>query len=95
MPLQVAHKATEVYALALQVASTGNLNAISDAGSAAALAQACLTGAGLNVRINCLNLADAAAASAYQAQVTSLDNQVALLANELRQVLVNRGHLSL
>jgi len=95
VPLQVAHKATEVYGLALQVASLGNLNAISDAGSAAALAQACLTGAGLNVRINCLNLDDPTASSAYLAQITSLDNQAALLANELQQVLIKRGHLSL
>ncbi len=40
--------------------SCGNLNAISDAGTGAALARAALTGAGYNVRINVASLQDAA-----------------------------------
>jgi len=50
--------AVEVLELALQVIESGNRNAISDGGSAAALAEAALEGAGLNVRINIASLED-------------------------------------
>ncbi len=52
VPAQVAGHAVRVLALAVEEAETANLNAISDAASAAALARAALTGAGLNVRTN-------------------------------------------
>jgi glutamate formiminotransferase/formiminotetrahydrofolate cyclodeaminase len=65
VPRQVAQKAVEVLEMAVEVAQLGNLNAISDAGSAAALARAALTGAGLNVRINCLSLTDEGAVSGF------------------------------
>jgi len=90
----VAHTAIEVLGLAVQVASLGNLNAISDAGSAAALAQAALTGAGLNVRINCLNLTNQSAAADFLRQISSLDDQATMLANEIKKQMVERGRLS-
>ena len=95
VPLRVAEKAVEVLGLGIQVASSGNLNAISDAGSAAALAQAGLTGAGLNVRINCQNLIDQSSAAAYLSQISALDTQANLLANELKRILIDRGNLNL
>ncbi len=93
MPLKVAQKAVEVLGLALQMAALGNTNAISDAGSAAALARAALTGAGLNVRVNCLTLANSSASRAYLDQIRSLDVQADLVENELKRILVERGHL--
>jgi glutamate formiminotransferase/formiminotetrahydrofolate cyclodeaminase len=51
-PLAVARLAIACLELARQAAELGNTNAISDAGTAAALARASLQGAGLNVRIN-------------------------------------------
>jgi glutamate formiminotransferase / formiminotetrahydrofolate cyclodeaminase len=46
IPLAVAKQSVEVMQLAVQVAEIGNVNAISDAATSAALALACLTGAG-------------------------------------------------
>lgn len=56
VPLRTARLAVEVLDLAGQMAAIGNPNAVTDAGTAAALAQAALTGAALNVRINSLDL---------------------------------------
>ncbi|HEY57862.1 MAG TPA: glutamate formimidoyltransferase [Anaerolineae bacterium] len=56
VPLRTARLAAEVLDLAGQMAAIGNLNAVTDAGTAAALAHAALTGATLNVRINSLDL---------------------------------------
>ena len=54
----VAQKSVSVMALAERVVALGNLNAISDGASAAAMARAALTSAGYNVRINLAGLAD-------------------------------------
>jgi glutamate formiminotransferase/formiminotetrahydrofolate cyclodeaminase len=95
VPLQVAHQAVEVLGLAQQVAAKGNLNAISDAGTAAALAQAALSGAGLNVRLNCQSLADPVAAQDFGAQIAALDGQAALLADQIKRALAERAKLTL
>jgi glutamate formiminotransferase/formiminotetrahydrofolate cyclodeaminase len=56
IPLEVCRQAVEVLSLAKQVIAAGNLNAISDGATGAALARAALKGAGLNVRINLKSL---------------------------------------
>lgn len=56
VPLDVAENSLKVLKLAQAVARKGNLNAVSDAASAAALAQAAIIGAGHNVRINLIGL---------------------------------------
>ena len=61
--------------LAVQVARLGNLNAISDAASGAALARAALTGAGLNVRINCLGLQDPSQVAPLLNRLSELEKQ--------------------
>jgi glutamate formiminotransferase/formiminotetrahydrofolate cyclodeaminase len=58
VPLSVCRLATQTLKLADEVARGGNLNAASDAGTAAALALAALRGAGANVRINLFELPD-------------------------------------
>jgi glutamate formiminotransferase/formiminotetrahydrofolate cyclodeaminase len=58
VPLGVARDCAEVLALALEIAPIGNLNAISDAGVAGDLAQAGLSGAALNVKVNAAGLQD-------------------------------------
>ncbi len=65
VPLQTAEKVVAVIELAAQAAALGNLNAISDAASSAALARAALTSAGLNVRINCQSLQDPVTGSPF------------------------------
>ncbi len=75
VPLHTAEMTVRVLELAAQAASIANLNAISDAASAAALARAALTSAGLNVRINCHSLQDAAPAAPYLARLQELEKE--------------------
>jgi glutamate formiminotransferase/formiminotetrahydrofolate cyclodeaminase len=56
IPLHVAAHAAKVIELAARCAESGNLNAISDAASGAAMARAGLTAAAYNVRINIKSL---------------------------------------
>jgi glutamate formiminotransferase/formiminotetrahydrofolate cyclodeaminase len=95
VPLETAHRVVSVIGLALQAAELGNVNAISDAGTAAALARAALTGAGLNVRTNTLNLADRGAADRLLAEIESLETAAAEYEQRLRQCLRGRGRLPL
>ncbi len=93
IPLSVSRMAVEVLRLAVETAATGNINAISDAASAAALAHACFTGASLNVRINCPNLINAEAAGEFLAEIHDLSSEVAGLDARLIIVLSERGNL--
>ena len=95
VPLRVAYKAVDALEMAVTLAQLGNVNAISDAASSAALARACLTGAGLNVRINCLNLTDKTPVKGFMAEVNALEGQAAVKEAELKTSLVERGHLTL
>jgi glutamate formiminotransferase / formiminotetrahydrofolate cyclodeaminase len=95
VPRKVAISAVEVLELVAQVAARGNLNAISDAGSAAALARAALTGAGLNVRINCLHFNDKQAVQEFLAELDQLNTRAAVLEEEINSLLLERGGLSL
>jgi glutamate formiminotransferase/formiminotetrahydrofolate cyclodeaminase len=72
VPLDVARSAVEVMELVLQVVANGNRNALSDAGTAGALAHAALVSAGYNVRTNLAVLEE--------------DDTVRLLLNELDEV---------
>ncbi len=94
VPLGVSKQAVDVLRLALEVAQTGNVNAISDAASGAALARAALTASSLNVRINCPNLADQSATSAYLEQIRQLESEAGALEDKLRQTLAERGRLA-
>ena len=93
VPLEIARHAVAVIELAVQAANLGNLNAISDAGTAAALARAALTGAGLNVRTNILNLSDRIAAEELVAEIESLDAKASELEGQIKHVLRERGHI--
>ena len=75
VPLQTAEKIVCVLEIAAAVASLGNLNAISDAASGAALARAALTSAGLNIRINSQSLQNQAPAAGFLARLVELESQ--------------------
>jgi glutamate formiminotransferase/formiminotetrahydrofolate cyclodeaminase len=94
VPLAVAQKAVTVMALAERCAALGNLNAISDAASAAALAQAALTSAGYNVRININGLNDKSAGEGLLAQLQVVEERARKLEKELQASLVERGGIS-
>ena len=87
VPLRVAHKAVEVMEIALQATSMGNLNAISDGATGAAMARAALSGAGYNVRINVPGLRDQEAAQAMLVELNGYEQQAAELEEKIRAEL--------
>ncbi len=94
VPLDVAGRAAQVMELAVEVAEAGNVNAISDAATAALLANAALNGAALNVRINAKNLQDPQPASRLQDGISRLEKRAESLLGKLRGLLAERGGLS-
>ena len=94
LPLEVAKKAALVMALAERCAALGNLNAISDAASAASLAHAALASAGYNVRINTCTLNDKAAGDVLLAQLHSLETRARKLEKDLHQTLSDRAGIT-
>lgn len=91
VPLEVAHKVVTVMLLAGRCAAQGNLNAISDAASAAALARAALTSAGYNVRININALSKKHAGDGLLVQLQALEERAVQLEKEVHQTLIERG----
>lgn len=89
VPLEVAAKCARVAALAVTVAAHGNPNAITDAGSAAVLAQGAVECAGWNVLINAGSLKDAEAAARLRSDVARLTAQVRDSADQVRGLVAN------
>jgi glutamate formiminotransferase/formiminotetrahydrofolate cyclodeaminase len=94
VPLEVARQAVEILTLAAKVAAFGNLNAISDSASGAALARAALTSAGWNVRINCLSLPEHAACMEMLNELRLLEARAGELETQVHQQMQVRGQLS-
>jgi len=95
VPLHVARNAVQILHLAVRAAEIGNVNAISDAGTAVSLAQASLKGAGLNVRINLLGLEKESDPSRMINELRGLEKQAQKLDDSLRVILNERGGLTL
>jgi glutamate formiminotransferase/formiminotetrahydrofolate cyclodeaminase len=95
IPLKVSQNAVSVMALAERAVALGNLNAITDAASAAALARASLTAAGYNVRINVASLNDRATGDSFLNQLRTLEERAAKLEKAIQKTLNERGKLSL
>ena len=77
VPLQGCRHAVEVLSLAVEVAENGNQNALSDAGSAGVMANACLQAAALNVKINAGSVSDRSAAKSWLEELGHLETQAA------------------
>lgn len=95
VPLHVAEGAVKVMELALSCVESANLNAISDAASAAAMAKAGLTAAGYNVRINVAALPDPSAGEHYIIQIRELESQATGIEKSIRKTMQERGAFSL
>jgi glutamate formiminotransferase/formiminotetrahydrofolate cyclodeaminase len=95
VPLQVAELAVDCMGLAEQAAELGNTNAISDAGTAAALAQACLQGAGLNVRINLASLKENKETQKLAKELRELEARAQKHQAQVRTHMETRGGFSL
>ncbi len=95
IPLQVARMTTAVMELAEQVVAEGNLNAITDGGTAAAMAHAALMGAGYNVRVNLSGLNESATSDTLKSELSDLEAKAVDLDNKVRYLLQTRGGLNL
>jgi glutamate formiminotransferase/formiminotetrahydrofolate cyclodeaminase len=95
VPLEVARKAVEVLKMASEAAELGNLNAISDAGSASALARAGLTSAGYNVRINLLGMPEDNNAKKMTAELVTIEHTADELITQVKVTLTTRGGMQL
>ena len=84
MPLEVAAKAARVAELALTIAQHGNPNAITDAGSAASLAQSAVECAGRNELINASGRKADPEAGRLRAEVERLTAAVKASADAVR-----------
>ncbi len=93
-PLRTARLAVQVMELAQQMVLLGNLNAITDAGTGAALARAALAGAGLNVRTNLQSLQDKTATLALGSELQDLEAKSTELEMAIRKTLQERGGLA-
>jgi glutamate formiminotransferase/formiminotetrahydrofolate cyclodeaminase len=91
VPLQVASRATKVLELASQVAQDGNVNAITDAGSAGMLAIAALQAAAMNVRINAQSTSDRPSAEAWLNNLHGLEKAASEFQVKLREIMQKRG----
>ncbi len=91
IPLEVAWQAGRLMDLAVEVAGTGNLNAISDAATGANLARAALISAALNVRVNAASLEDAPAASRMLREAAELEAHAREQEQALSSLLAERS----
>ena len=94
VPLNTALLAVQVMELALEAVTHGNINALSDGGSAAALARAALTGAGMNVHINARDLNDKSAAQDLVNRLAGFERRAAELESAIRAAILERGGFS-
>jgi formiminotetrahydrofolate cyclodeaminase len=93
VPLATAQDGVAALELARTAAQSGNVNAITDAGTAAWMARAAVAGAALNVRINAGGLDDRAQAEAWLAELAELERRTAALVAEVQTIVEERGGL--
>jgi glutamate formiminotransferase/formiminotetrahydrofolate cyclodeaminase len=95
VPLEVARRARKLIELAAELAEIGNVNAITDAASGAAMARAALRSASLNVRINASGISDRQAARSWLDELTELEHQAFTAEARLHEALRQRAKLEL
>ena len=93
IPLMVVRNALKVMKLAAKAAEIGNVNAISDAGTASAFAYAAINGAGLNVRINLLGLEKETIPARMLQELKNIEKQSEKLNDSIKMILADRGGL--
>jgi len=78
-PLRVMQRACDVLDLAVEVAASGNVSVVSDAGCAALLGEAAVRAAGLNVLANVVLLRDEAVAAQARESMVKLEERATAL----------------
>jgi formiminotetrahydrofolate cyclodeaminase len=91
IPLHTVTDAVKVMDLAARCAKEGNVNAISDAMSAAAMARAAITAAGYNVRINLNSLEDKSSGQHMLDELRELEGRADTIEQDIRKVMQERG----
>ena len=91
VPLEVCRQAVTLLELAEEVARSANVNAVSDAGSAGAMARACLTAAGMNVRINAGSLKKTSQVETWLAELEALEADASQHEQALTEAIKARG----
>jgi len=91
VPLATARDALAALELAHRVAAKGNVNAISDAATAAWMAVASIQSAALNVRVNAAGLQDTAQKEAWLAELDAIIARAQVLLAEVQAVVAQRA----
>ena len=84
VPLEVVERSLDALEIALEAATEGNPNSVSDVGVAGACALAAAEGAALNVRINLPTVGDADVAASFRERLRSATERARTLAGEVR-----------
>ena len=90
VPLEVMKHCIDAMALAQQVASSGNLNSVSDAGVSAQMLNAACEGAALNVKINLASLADSDFVGWKSEEVNSLLKTSRMMLEETMEIVADK-----
>lgn len=93
--LKTAEMALEVMRLSLVAAGKGNLNAITDAGTAAALAHAAVASAGANVRVNLSGINGEDRAKQILSAMDNTENEAAEMSARIRSEVKKRSGVSM
>jgi glutamate formiminotransferase/formiminotetrahydrofolate cyclodeaminase len=93
VPLATARETVAALELARTATQAGNVNCITDAGTAAHMARAAVAGAALNVRVNAAALDDRARAAAWLAELAALERRAETLVAEVQAIVEERGGL--
>lgn len=91
VPLSTARHALAAMELALVVAQKGNVNAITDAATAAWMAMASLQGGALNVRINATSVEDTSAKAAWLSELDAMVTRAQGLLARIGEIAAQRG----
>jgi glutamate formiminotransferase/formiminotetrahydrofolate cyclodeaminase len=89
-PMGVAHKSLRVLELAEQIILFGNITALSDGATGAALARSAITGAGYNIRINVKELPQNLA-KPFLTELTGIEQRAVEIESRIRTALHARG----
>ena len=94
VPLHTARLCLEALGLIHFVATNGNINAMSDAASAAFMARAAIDAAGMNVRINAATLDDKPQAQRYVDELKNIQTQALMRVDQVLVEVEKRATLA-
>ncbi|HUI64584.1 MAG TPA: cyclodeaminase/cyclohydrolase family protein [Bacteroidota bacterium] len=90
VPLEVMKHCIDALALAQQVAASGNINSVSDAGVSALMLYAAVESAALNVRINLNSLGDSEFVGWKSEELESLRNTGRMMLEEIQGIVADK-----